>query len=135
MNQSGKILAVKMKHNNIHFNPFSHFSLCRSGLGIIHPRFFLPLRQNCSIFSVAGNFCLARELGQLTRGSTDNDGNGFRHYPFTLGFGFLCLHGRLMIDSICLSVRGGYTRALANVLSRVQADKLYYTTLIRVDFA
>ena len=40
-----------------------------------------------------------------------------------------------MIDSICLSVRGGYSRALANVLSRVQADKLYYTTLIRVDFA
>ena len=33
------------------------------------------MRQNCSIVSVAGNFCLARELGQLTRGSTDNDGN------------------------------------------------------------
>ena len=32
----------------------------------------------------------------------------FRHYPFTLGFGFLYLHRRLMIDSICLAYRFVY---------------------------
>ena len=39
-----------------------------------------------------------------TLGLTDNAGNSvkrrFRHYPFTLGFGFLYLHHRPMIDSI-----------------------------------
>ena len=35
--------------------------------------------------------------------STDSAGNSvpcFQHFPFTLGLGFLCLHQRLMIDSI-----------------------------------
>ena len=42
-----------------------------------------------------------------TLGSTDNAGNSvkpcFRHHLFTLGLGFLCLHRRPMIDSICHS--------------------------------
>ena len=35
-----------------------------------------------------------------TLGSTDNAGNLVNH-SFTLGLGFLCLHRRPMIDSIC----------------------------------
>ena len=38
----------------------------------------------------------------LTLGSTDNAKLRFRHYPFTLGFGFLGLHRRSMLDSIYL---------------------------------
>ena len=30
----------------------------------------------------------------------------FRHYPFTLGFGFLVLHGRSMIDYFFLPIIG-----------------------------
>ena len=50
---------------------------------------FLPWRQSLIYFSGAGKFCQTR----------------FRHYPLTLGLGFLGLHRRPMIDSIFLKFR------------------------------
>ena len=37
----------------------------------------------------------------------------FRHYPFTLGLGFLCLHRRPMIDSIFLTFETEFVLFLA----------------------
>ena len=56
-------------------------------------------------FNVIGKKYVQTSVSDANRENSNPRVNGkarFRHYPFTLGLGFLCLHQRPMLDSICL---------------------------------
>ena len=48
------------------------------------------------LFNVMG-----KKNNQTSSRNPNHRVNGFRHYSFTLGLGFLCLHRRLTINSVC----------------------------------